>query len=188
MRVTKTIWLALFALLLATPAAAQTRVLDAFEDLTSWAADASTDVDSAVSAVDGHDGKAMRLTYDFNGRSGYAFAARAIDLNTPDNYEISFWVRGEGPTNTLEIKFVDASGENVHWRRVPGWAAPDGWTLFTIKKRQIAFAWGPTTDKSFTGAARILLLLPEQALFDQQAVGLIGGSVYSTGSARNDDG
>lgn len=142
-------------LAMATPAAAQTRVLDAFEDLTPWVADASTDVDSAVSSVDGHTGKAMRLTYDFNGRSGYAFAARAIDLTTPDNYEISFWVRGQGATNTLEIKFVDASGENVHWRRAPGWTAPDGWTLFTIKKRQIAFAWGPTTDKTFTGAARI---------------------------------
>lgn len=145
----------LFALLLATPAAAQTRVLDAFEDLTPWAADASTDVDSAVSSVDGQTGKAMRLTYDFNGRSGYAFAARAIPLTMPDNYEIAFWVRGQGPTNTLEIKFVDASGENVHWRRVPGWTAPDGWTLFTIKKRQIAFAWGPKTDRTFTGAARM---------------------------------
>lgn len=145
----------LFALLLATPAAAQTRVLDAFEDLAPWTADASTDVDSAVTAVAGHDGEAMRLTYDFNGRSGYAFAARALPLTVPDNYEIAFWVRGQGPTNTLEIKLVDASGENVHWRRVPGWTAPNGWTLFTIKKRQIAFAWGPTTDKTFTGAARI---------------------------------
>lgn len=142
-------------LALAAPAAAQTRVLDAFEDLTPWAADASTDVDSAVTVVDGHDGEAMRLSYDFNGRSGYAFAARALPLTVPDNYEIAFWVRGQGPTNTLEIKFVDASGENVHWRRVPGWTAPNGWTLFTIKKRQIAFAWGPTTDKTFTGAARI---------------------------------
>lgn len=151
----KTFWIVALALLLATPAAAQTRVLDAFEDLTPWAADASTDVDSVVSSVDGQTGKAMRLTYDFNGRSGYAFAARAIPLTVPDNYEIAFWVRGEGPTNTLEIKFVDESGENVHWRRVPGWTAPNGWTLFTIKKRQIAFAWGPTTDKTFTGAARI---------------------------------
>jgi len=142
-------------LALATPVAAQTQVLDAFEDLTPWTADASTDVDSTVTVVDGHDGEAMRLTYDFNGRSGYAFAARALPLSVPENYEISFWVRGGGPTNTLEIKFVDASGENVHWRRVPAWTAPDGWTLFTIKKRQIAFAWGPTTDKTFTGAARI---------------------------------
>lgn len=151
----KAFWIVALTLVLATPAAAQTRVLDAFEDLTPWTADASTDVDSAVSSVDGQTGKAIRLTYDFNGRSGYAFVARAIPLTVPENYEIAFWVRGEGPTNTLEIKFTDESGENVHWRRVPGWTAPDGWTLFTIKKRQIAFAWGPGTDRTFTGAARI---------------------------------
>ena len=151
----KTIWIVTLSLLFATPAMAQTRVLDAFEDLTPWTADASTDVDAAVSVVEGHDGEAMRLTYDFNGRSGYAFAARALPLSVPENYEIAFWVRGQGPTNTLEIKLVDASGENVHWRRTPNWTAPNGWTLFTIKKRQIDFAWGPTTDKTFTGAARI---------------------------------
>ena len=99
------------ALVLPSAAHAQTpRVLDPFETLTPWTADASTDVSSTITAVDGHDGRAMRLTYDFNGRSGYAFAARALDLDVPDNYEISFWLRGEMRPNTLEIKFVDASG------------------------------------------------------------------------------
>ncbi|WP_348246277.1 carbohydrate binding domain-containing protein, partial [Salmonella enterica] len=79
-----------------------------------WSADASTDVSSAISSMAGRDGRAMRLDYDFNGVSGYAFAARAIDLQVPDNYEISFWLRGEMQPNTLEIKFVDGSGDNVH--------------------------------------------------------------------------
>lgn len=142
--------------LLATSAQAQTpRVLDPFESLTPWAADASTDVSSAISAVDGHDGRAMRLTYDFNGRSGYAFAARAIDLDVPDNYEISFWLRGEMAPNTLEIKFVDASGDNVHWRQIRGFQATPGWTRYTIKKRQITRAWGPNPDHTFRGAERM---------------------------------
>ncbi len=142
--------------LLATAAQAQsTRVLDPFESLTPWAADASTDVSSAISAVDGHDGRAMRLTYDFNGRSGYAFAARAIDLDVPDNYEISFWLRGEMAPNTLEIKFVDASGDNVHWRQIRGFQATPGWTRYTIKKRQITRAWGPNPDHTFRGAERM---------------------------------
>lgn len=146
----------LFALLLALPAAAQdTRVLDGFESLTPWAADASTDVSSAITAVDGHDGRAMRLTYDFNGKSGYAFAARALPLRIPDNWEISFWIRGQGPSNTLEIKFVDASGDNVHWRQVRDFTAPDGWTRFVIKKRQVTRAWGPNPDPTFRGAERM---------------------------------
>jgi len=144
------------AVVLAAPAHAQTpRVLDPFETLSPWAADASTDVSSTISAVDGHDGRAMRLTYDFNGRSGYAFAARAIDLDVPSNYEISFWLRGEMAPNTLEIKFVDASGDNVHWRQIRGFQATPEWTRYTIKKRQIVRAWGPNPDPAFRGAKRI---------------------------------
>jgi hypothetical protein len=147
---------AAFALALALPAHAQApRALDTFETLTPWKADASTDVSSAISAVDGHQGRAMRLDYDFNGRSGYAFAARTLDLTVPDNYEISFWARGEMLPNTLEIKFTDASGENVHWRQVRAFQAANGWTRYTIKKRQIIWAWGPNPDRTFRGAARI---------------------------------
>lgn len=144
------------ALALTTAAHAQSvRPLDAFETLTPWTADASTDVSSAVSEVPGHDGKAMRLTYDFNGRSGYAFAARALDLRVPENYEISFWARGEMLPNTLEIKFTDTSGENVHWRQVQRFEAQGEWTRYVIKKRQIIWAWGPEPDRTFRGAARI---------------------------------
>tara|TARA_R110001606_G_scaffold391201_2_gene558903 strand:+ start:125177 stop:128365 length:3189 start_codon:yes stop_codon:yes gene_type:complete len=144
------------ALLAALPAQAQSsRVLDPFESLTPWAADASTDVSSAISAVEGHDGRAMRLTYDFNGRSGYAFAARALDLDMPENYEISFWLRGEMRPNTLEIKFVDGSGDNVHWRQIQDFQATSEWTRYTIKQRQIVRAWGPNPDPAFRGAKRM---------------------------------
>lgn len=147
---------ALLALAIALPAHAQsTRMLDAFETLTPWTADASTDVSSRISAVPGHDGQAMRLDYDFNGRSGYAFAARSIDLAVPDNYEISFWLRGEMRPNTLEIKFTDASGENVHWRQVRAFQATGDWTRYVIKKRQVIWAWGPNPDRTFRGAERI---------------------------------
>lgn len=144
------------ALLAGGAAHAQTpRVLDGFETLTPWSADASTDVSSAIASVPGHDGEAMRLEYDFNGRSGYAFAARAIDLDVPANYEISFWLRGEMAPNTLEIKFVDASGDNVHWRQIRGFRANAEWTRYTIKARQIIWAWGPNPDRTFRGAERI---------------------------------
>ncbi len=145
-----------FALMATVAAHAQTsRVLDPFETLVQWTADASTDVSSAITPVDGHDGRAMRLTYDFNGRSGYAFAARALDLDVPENYEISFWLRGEMAPNTLEIKFVDASGDNVHWRQIRGFQATPEWTRYTIKKRQIVRAWGPNPDHTFRGAERM---------------------------------
>jgi hypothetical protein len=140
----------------AMPAHAQSsRTLDAFEDVTPWTADASTDVSSSLSQVVGHRGKALRLDYDFNGRSGYAFVTRPLSFEAPENYEIRFWVRGEGPTNTFEVKFADASGENVHWRQTTRYNFPDGWTEFVIKKRQVAWAWGPNPDRVFRGAERI---------------------------------
>ncbi|MBX9575280.1 MAG: discoidin domain-containing protein [Caulobacteraceae bacterium] len=146
----------LAAFVLTSPVLGQEpRVLDAFEDLSPWAADASTDVSSDIAPVDGREGRAMRLSYDFNGRSGYAFAARPIDLNVPENFEISFWARGDMRPNTLEIKFVDATGRNVHWRRIENFQAPSEWTRFTIKKRQITWAWGPDPDRTFRGAERI---------------------------------
>ncbi|MDB5420232.1 MAG: coagulation factor 5/8 type domain protein, partial [Brevundimonas sp.] len=138
------------------PALPAPAILDDFEDLTAWKADASTDVSSAISAVPGHEGgHAMRLDYDFNGKSGYAFAARSLSFTAPENYEISFWVRGETLPNTFEVKFTDASAENVHWRQTTRYDFPDGWTLFTIKKRQIAWAWGPNPDRAFRGAERV---------------------------------
>lgn len=58
-------------LALAAPAIAQeTRVLDSMDDATRWEASASTDVHAAVSAVAGHDGRAVRLDYDFDGKAG----------------------------------------------------------------------------------------------------------------------
>ncbi|MBB5746264.1 hypothetical protein GGR13_001868 [Brevundimonas variabilis] len=146
----------LLAVVSAAPASAQSsRVLDAFEDLTPWTADASTDVSSTLSAVEGATGAALRLDYNFNGRSGYAFAARDLSFEAPENYEISFRVRGVGPINTFEVKFTDASGENVHWRQTTRYDFPDGWSQVTIKKRQVIWAWGPNPDRTFRGADRI---------------------------------
>ena len=141
---------------LALPAHAQsTRVLDSFDDLSPWTADASTDVSSTLTAVPGRIGQAMRLNYDFNGRSGYAFAARTLSFEAPENYELSFWVRGDTLPNTFEIKFTDAGGENVHWRQITRYDFPGDWTLVTVKKRQIIWAWGPNPDRTFRGSERI---------------------------------
>ena len=98
----------------------------------------------------GRRGHALRLDYDFNGRSGYAFAARTLSFETPENYEIRFWVRGEGPSNTFEVKFTDASAENVHWRQTTRYAFPNGWTQFVIKKRQVTWCLVAGSSTRFT--------------------------------------
>ncbi len=152
----RSILLAAAVLALAAPAAAQeTRVLDSMDDAARWEASASTDVSAEVSAVAGHEGRAVRLAYDFNGKAGYAVASRPLPFDLPDNYEISFWVRGAGPTNTFEVKLTDAAAENVWWKQTARYDFPDGWTRFVIKRRQVSKAWGPSPETELRRAERV---------------------------------
>ena len=105
----------------------------------------------------GLDGPALRLDFDLRGTAGYALAARALPLDLPANYEITFDLRGDAPINDFQVKLVDESGENVWWFRRQNFAFPREWQTVKIKKRQVDFAWGPTTDRTLrhVGADRI---------------------------------
>ncbi|QGZ41704.1 F5/8 type C domain-containing protein [Pseudoduganella flava] len=144
------------ATLLAVPlfASAQT-VLDGFETLDAWQAQASDGVAARASAAPGWQGQALRLDVDFGDKGGYAFARRTLPLDLPDNYEIAFMVKGDLPSNHLEFKLTDASGDNVWWHRLPDYPFANDWKLVRFKKRQVAFAWGPTKDRTLRHADRI---------------------------------
>ncbi|MGK2858057.1 MAG: discoidin domain-containing protein [Thermoanaerobaculia bacterium] len=85
----------------------------------------------------------MRLDFDFQGRGGYAIARRDAPVDLPDNFELAFRIRAEAPVNTLEIKLVGESGDNVWWTTKRDWDFPREWRRLSIKKRQFEFAWGP---------------------------------------------
>jgi hypothetical protein len=136
------------------------RTLDNFDDLTPWTAQHTDDVSAKLQSVDGKAGKALRLDFDFTGANGepingYATARRELPLDLPDNYELSFWIRGEAKANTLQFKLVDASGQNVWWLHRPDFAFPHDWQQIRIKKRQIEFAWGPSSDRALKHSAAI---------------------------------
>ncbi len=136
------------------------RILDNFQTLTPWTAQHTDDVSATLDSVDGKVGKALRLQFDFtdahgNPINGYATARRELPLQLPDNYELSFWIRGEAPVNTLQFKLVDASGENVWWLNRPDFTFPREWQQIKVKKRQIEFAWGPTKDRTLRQSAAI---------------------------------
>ena len=46
------------------------------------------------------------------------------------------------------MKFVDASGDNVWWFRRANYSFSGDWQQLRIKRRQIEFAWGPSTDRT----------------------------------------
>jgi len=125
-----------------------TIVLDSFDSVTQWTATPADGVEISVhSEENGAHGKAMRVDFDFHGHGGYGVIHRAFNLALPPNYEFSFAIKGDAPTNTLEFKLIDSTGNNVWWSNNPNFVFPKDWTTITRKKRQISFAWGPTNDK-----------------------------------------
>jgi hypothetical protein len=122
--------------------AAGPHVVDDFSSLEGWQAVPAEGVRLSLHQDEGVSGQAMRLDVDVS-RGGYAIARRELDLPLPDNYEITFWLRGELPPNTLEFKLVDATGENVWWHVQRDVEWPREWQRVRIRKRQISFAWGP---------------------------------------------
>ncbi|MEP6858675.1 MAG: discoidin domain-containing protein, partial [Gemmatimonadales bacterium] len=154
------------AIVPATPvvAAAQTSaptiVLDSFDSVSQWTATPADGVEISVHPEpNGLHGGAMRVDFDFHGHGGYAVIHRPLRLTLPPNYEISFAIKGDAPTNTLEIKMIDSTGENVWWSNNPNFKFPKDWQTVARKKRQISFAWGPTADKELKRFAAIELAI-----------------------------
>src|SRR5712671_2612693 len=140
----------------AAPTSAATIVLDSFDSVSQWTATPADGVEISLHPEpNGLHGGAMRVDFDFHGHGGYAVIHRPLRLTLPPNYEISFAIKGDAPTNTLEIKMIDSTGENVWWSNNPNFKFPKDWQTVTRKKRQISFAWGPTADKELKRFAAI---------------------------------
>jgi hypothetical protein len=117
------------------------RTLDDFEDIGAWRASPSQGVTLDLSSAEGVAGKALRLDFDFHGRAGWAAVRRPVSIDLPENYELSFALRGQALANDLEVKLIDDSRER--WWSVrremtpPAAGRRSGW-----KKRHFSFAWG----------------------------------------------
>ncbi|HEX9670092.1 MAG TPA: discoidin domain-containing protein [Thermoanaerobaculia bacterium] len=115
-------------------------------DAQRWEAAPADGVDLQINAEPTSGGEpALRLSFDFHGRGGWAAARLPLDppLALPPNWELRFRLRGEAPPNHLEVKFVDPGGENVWWSVKRDVDFPREWTPIRIRKRQVQFAWGP---------------------------------------------
>ncbi|HEY6353933.1 MAG TPA: discoidin domain-containing protein, partial [Burkholderiaceae bacterium] len=106
---------------------------------------------------------ALCLRYDFAGVSGHAVLRRELPLDLPEHYVLRMRLSGVGAANALQLKFVDASGDNVWWMNRPDYVPPQTSTELTIRQRQIEFAWGPTADRVLRHAAAIELVVASGA-------------------------
>ena len=114
--------------------AATTDLLDDFRDSTRWQPSASDQVKSSLER--GPRGS-LCLRYDFAGVSGYAVARRALPLELPPHYAFTLRLSGTGPANAFQVKFVDASGDNVWWRNIPANTPPAQPMDMRIRQRQV---------------------------------------------------
>ena len=118
-------------------------LLDDFQDIGSWSAYAADGVEIDLAQDEGRDGPSLRIDFRFRKGGGYAVFRKEFGIDLPDDYMFTFAMRGEAPSNHLEFKLIDSTGENVWWNVRRDMNFPETWETFRIKRRHIQFAWGP---------------------------------------------
>lgn len=154
-RIRKTVAILLLFAVTAISAIAQQRTLENFEQTSGWSYNISDGVSLTTSTEKGVTGNAIRIDYNFTEGTGYGGIQKLFPIDLPENYEFTFWLRAESPSNNFEIKFIDSTGNNVWWVNNRNYDFPQEWTKIRIKKRHISFAWGPTEDHDMNRVDRI---------------------------------
>jgi hypothetical protein len=134
---------------------AQTITLDDFETISGWKDFKADAVDINISQDEGINRKCIKFTYDFTKGTGYGGIQKFFPIDLPENFEFTFYLKAESPSNNFEIKFLDSTGQNVWWVNNRNYDFPKDWKKIKIKKRHINFAWGPTSDQSLKRIDRI---------------------------------
>jgi len=121
-----------------------TVALPSLADPAGWLAVASGQAALRVCRAKGRSSEsALRLDYDFGGGGGFVVARREVVLELAESWEIAFFIRGEAPRNTLEVKLVNDAGTSV-WRwKCEAFDPSQEWTRLHVESRDTAFAWGP---------------------------------------------
>lgn len=125
----------------------QETLIDDFEDLEGWEIIKSDGVEISISSVEGFNGKSIRIDYNFMYGTGYCGIQKKIDITFPENFTFNYRIKADSPTNDWEFKILDSSRENVWWFNQRRKNFSDEWSKETVKKRNISFAWGPTSNR-----------------------------------------
>jgi len=134
------------------------------EHLTSeaatWQAVASGQAELKLSQPHAGRGVALRMDFDFKGGGGFVVARCVVERAMPEDYVLRVRLRGRAPTNNLEIKLVDSTGQNV-WRYVKkDLELPARWRKMRVTSHEMEFAWGPAGGGVMTtlGAIEIAIV------------------------------
>lgn len=137
----------------------ETRILDSFDQLEGWKIINSDQVEIKIQQVAGYANNALRIDYNFLAGTGYGGIQKEFLIDLPENYQFSFYLKGESPANNFEFKILDPSGENVWWVNQRNFEFPTNWKKIIIKKRHISFAWGPTENRNLRQVNKIEFII-----------------------------
>jgi hypothetical protein len=137
------------------------RVVEDFSDMSGWqTVKASDKVKMRLLRLDGEHNNALRIEYDFTADTNpYCW----LSMDKPSTIDIlqagrvSFWLRGEGNPNNLEIKIIDADGGNFV-RFCQDRTRTSGWRKITMDTGEFAWGWGGT-NKTPEGPFRLSLAI-----------------------------
>jgi hypothetical protein len=146
-------------LALAAPVWAEGRLLDDFATPGAWTAGHTDDVSATLRESQG----GLCLAFDFHGVSGSASLRRTLPIDFPPGFVLGFDVRGSMPANTLQLKLIDASGDNVWWYQKPAFVPGNAWTTVDASSREVSFAWGPTTDRTLRHTQSVEFMVYKEA-------------------------
>ena len=135
------------------------KILDDFNDLSTWTAITSGAAQLRITRGQGLQGRAMRLDFDFRGGGGFVVARKAFPLEIPESYSFGFKIRGAAPANVFEFKLVDDTNQNVWRYRVEAFDFPEEWQTLWIRSSHIMFGWGPLGGGPPTHVAAIELVI-----------------------------
>lgn len=130
-------------------------LLESFESIDGWEIYKADGVEAEISSAEGFSGKGVKFEYDFIKGTGYGGIQKFFTIDLPENFQFTFYLKGDSPPNNFEFKLIDSSGNNVWWVNNRNFDFPEDWRKIKIKKRHINFAWGPTQDKSLKRIDRI---------------------------------
>ena len=132
------------------------RVLLELRDMSGWQAHASEQVDAALHRdADG----SVCLEYDFHSVSGYAVLRHVLPVQWPAAFALQLRMKGRGAVNDLQVKLVDASGDNVWWVNRPSFPLPRSPTDVSFRSDHFRFAWGPIANRTLVRTEALELVI-----------------------------
>jgi len=128
------------------------KIIDSFNSTTGWER-----IGSELNIINkkGVKGNCICIDYNLVEGSNYVVISKKFpEITLPENYEFTFYIKGDSPVNNLEFKLIDKNG-NVYWKKWDNFVFPEDWQKTVVRKRGIAFGWGPNPDKKLEKVDKI---------------------------------